>query len=191
MKKTLQILSLVLVTALLVSCVGQTNGRNTDSVVNRNNVGQKILYFNPEVIPDVLEIKGPTYLTFFSAATDKMMAMGTSNYIRIDTPISYENVDLEIVKELCRNNDADLAIVSKVKYFKVGLGKYVFSNQVEVGLKIYDASGNFITETSYDTYKANGRLLGSAENSVKIGTKGALDKLYKALINKNIIITKS
>ena len=41
--------------------------------------------------------------------------------------------------------------------------------------------GNFLTETDYDTYKKNARILGSAENSIKIGAMGALTNLGKSL----------
>lgn len=62
---------------------------------------------------------------------------------------------------------ADLIVVPKVKYFKVGLGKYVLSNQVIVSMKAYNKMGDFVMEVAYDTYSGNGRLVGSAENSVK------------------------
>lgn len=177
--------------AFLVSCASFGDSLkyiNQDIKLNHIN---RIIYFNPEVIPDVFEIKDPTYNTFFSAASDKMMSLGTRNYLKIDTPMSFDEVDIEMLKDLCRNNEADIAIVPKVTYFKVGFGKYVFSNQVVVSLKLYDSKGNFIMETSYDTYKGNGRMLGSAENSVKIGTKGALNKMNKELQNRKMLINKS
>ena len=71
-----------------------------------------------------------------------------------------------------------------MKYFKVGLGKYVFSNQVIVSLKIFDAAGALVAETSYDTYRKGGRMLGSAENSIKAGTLGALKDINKQLRKK-------
>ena len=101
--------------------------------------------------------------------------------LRADSPIDFDNIDIEAIKDYCLNNNADYAIVPKVKYFKVGFGKYVFSNQVVVSMKLYDAAGNFITETSYDTYKKNMRILGNAENSVKVGTLGAMEEIIKNL----------
>jgi hypothetical protein len=46
-------------------------------------------------------------------------------------------------------------------------------------MKLFDKTGKLVTESSYDTYKKNMRLLGSAENSIKIGTAGALKELLK------------
>ena len=43
--------------------------------------------------------------------------------------IKYDSVDVNMIKESCLNNGAEIALVPKVKYFKVGLGKYVFSNK--------------------------------------------------------------
>ena len=169
------------VSILLISCANYG-----DSLLykNKNYKIPKIktvLYFNPEVFPDISEIKEPTYSAFYTATSDKMKSLGNIKYLQIDTPISFDDVDTKTVKEICQNNNADVAVVPKVKYFKVGFGKYVLSNQVIVSMKLYDSNGQFIMETSYDTYKGNGRLLGSAANSVIIGTKGAIRKMDKEL----------
>ena len=168
---------------LLISCANYG-----DTLVYKNNdfkisKVKTVLYFNPEIFPDITEIKEPTYSAFYSATSDKMKSLGNIKYLQVDTPISFDEVNPKMVKEICQNNNADAAIIPKVKYFKVGFGKYVFSNQVIVSMKLYDSKGHFIMETSYDTYKGNGRLLGSASNSVIIGTKGAIRKIHKELVN--------
>lgn len=171
------------VSTLLISCANYGDAllyKNKDIKISKVKT---VLYFNPEVFPDISEIKEPTYTAFYSATSDKMKSLGNIKYLQVDTPISFDDVDTEIVKEICQNNNADIAVVPKVKYFKVGFGKYVFSNQVIVSMKLYDSKGQFIMETSYDTYKGNARLLGSASNSVIIGTKGAIRKMNKELRN--------
>ena len=184
MKKTLHpIFVTFYVSILLISCANYGDAliyKNKDIKVSKIKT---VLYFNPEVFPDITEIKEPTYTAFYSATSDKMKSLGNLKYLQVDTPISFDDVDTDIVKEICQNNNADVAVVPKVKYFKVGFGKYVFSNQVIVSMKLYDSNGQFIMETSYDTYKGNGRLLGTASNSVIIGTKGAIRKLDKELRN--------
>lgn len=142
---------------------------------------KRIIYFNPEVFPDIEEIKPLTNNAFFSAVSDQIVHYKSNRLIRAETPIVFDSIDAQTVEEYCRNNDAEFAVVPKIKYFKVGLGKYVFSNQVVVSMKLYDSKGNFITETHYDTYKKNMRMLGSAENSIKIGTVGAMKNLLKNL----------
>ena len=142
---------------------------------------KNILYFDPEVDPDIEEIKEPTNLAFFTAVSDKISTFRKNKMLRSETRISYDNADSKTISEYCRNNDADFAIVPKVKYFKVGLGKYVFSNQVVVSMKLFDAEGNLIASSDYDTYRKNMRLLGSAENSIKIGTNGAMKNILKEL----------
>ena len=101
--------------------------------------------------------------------------------LRVDSQIPFDSVDSKSIKEFCTNNNAQFAIVPKVKYFKVGFGKYIFSNQVIVSMKLYDSAGEFLTEADYDTYKKNARILGSAENSIKIGTEGAMNSITKNL----------
>ena len=155
-----------------------------NSSQTNNDKSQKIIYFNPEIFPAYEEIREATNNAFFSAVSDIFSNFKNSNMLRVDSPILYEKVDENSIKEFCENNDAKFAVVPKVKFFKVGIGNYVLSSQVVVSMKLYDNEGHFIAETSYDTLKRNARILGSAENSIKIGTNGALKNLvkdYKAL----------
>ncbi|MGZ5193482.1 MAG: pyruvate decarboxylase [Kaistella sp.] len=142
---------------------------------------QNMIYFNPEVFPDIDEIKEPTYTAFYAAISERTVSFKNYNVLRVDSYMPFDAVDVEAIKDYCKNNNAQLALVPKVKYFKVGVGKYVFSNQVVISMKLYDSLGNFLTETDYDTYKKNARILGSAENSIKIGTLGAMTNLGKNL----------
>ncbi len=144
---------------------------------SRNN--KVIIYFNPEIVPNVDEIRDVTYDSFFSAVTDRFSRTKNNTVSRVQTPVSYDNVDIETVKQIIENNDADFAVVPKVKFFKVGIGTYVFSSQVVVSMKLYNASGKLISERSYDTLKKNARIFGSAENSIKIGTDGVLKSILK------------
>ncbi|WP_326982713.1 pyruvate decarboxylase [Chryseobacterium sp. MYb264] len=141
---------------------------------------KKILYFNPEVEPDIEEIKEPTNHAFFSAVSDNLSER-KNKMIRTETQVSFDSIDPKTIIDYSTNNEADFVVVPKVKYFKVGLGKYVFSNQVVVSMKLFDAEGNLLTETDYDTYRKNMRLLGSTSNSVKIGTNGAIKDILKKL----------
>lgn len=153
-------------------------------LLNKESDILKILYFNPEVFPEVEEIKEPTYSAFFSALSDHLSASKSSKLLRVDYDLPYDDVEKALIAEFCENNNAQYAVIPKVKYFKVGFGKYVFSNQVIVSMKVYDAKGQLLVETSYDTYRKNGRVLGSAENSIKIGTDGALKNINKILRKK-------
>ena len=51
-------------------------------------------------------------------------------------------------------------------------------------MKLYNADGEFLSESQYDTYKKNKKLIGSAENFVKIGTKGAWKEILKTTTHK-------
>ncbi|ALR29661.1 pyruvate decarboxylase [Chryseobacterium sp. IHB B 17019] len=170
MKKFITFTTLI----LLLSGISLKAQKNTDDKI------KKILYFNPEVDPDIEEIKEPTNYAFFSAVSDNLSER-KNKMIRTETQIPFDSIDKQTITDYCVNNDADFAVVPKVKYFKVGIGKYVFSNQVVVSMKLFDAGGNLITETDYDTYRKNMRLLGSTVNSVKIGTNGAIKDILKQL----------
>lgn len=149
--------------------------------ITTHDKARKILYFNPEVEPDIEEIKEPTNSAFFSAVSDNLSMFRKNKMLKSEVQVSYDNIDAATISEYSKNNDADFVIVPKVKYFKVGLGKYVFSNQVIVSMKLFDAEGNLLTSSDYDTYRKNMRLLGSAENSIKIGTNGVMKNILKQL----------
>ncbi len=166
-------LTFILCTGLLLGGVFILKAQK--SAVEKIN---KVLYFNPVVEPDIEEIKEPTNTAFFSAVSDNLSER-KNKMLKTETQISFDSIDRKTIADYCINNDADFAIVPKVKYFKVGLGKYVFSNQVIVSMKLFDAQGNLLTETDYDTYRKNMRLLGSTTNSVKIGTNGAIKGILK------------
>ena len=157
---------------------------NISSEIKESKI-QNVLYFNPEVFPDIEEIKEPTYAAFYAAVSGKIVSFRNYKMLRVDSHIPFDSVDSKAIKEFCLNNNAQFAVVPKVKYFKVGFGKYIFSNQVIVSMKLYDAAGTFISEADYDTYRKNARILGSAENSIKIGTEGAMNS-----ISKNLLKTK-
>lgn len=150
-------------------------------ILQKESKKQNIIYFNPEVFPNIEEIKEPTYTAFYSGVSEKNSPFRNYKVLRVDANIPFDSIDVDAIKEYCKNNNAQLAVIPKVKYFKVGFGKYVFSNQVIVSMKLYDSMGNFITETDYDTYRKNARILGSAENSIKIGTSGAVNRMGKNL----------
>lgn len=180
----------ILLLCIIMSCANYGDSLLYYKKDAKINGVKTVLFFDPEVFPDIDEIKDPTYSAFSNAASDKMRSISIK-YLQVNKAIPFEEIDTKIVQEICKNNNADVAIIPKVKYFKVGFGRYVFSNQVVVSLKLYDSEGNYIMETSYDTYKGNARLLGSAENSVIIGTKGAIRKMEKELRNRQIILRKA
>jgi len=165
----------VLCTEVLFICASSVKAQKS-----ADNQTRKVLYFNPEVDPDIEEIKEPTNTAFFSAVSDNLSER-KNRMLKTEIQVSFDSIDKQTISDYCMNNDADFAVVPKVKYFKVGIGKYVFSNQVIVSMKLFDAGGNLLTESDYDTYKKNMRLLGSTTNSVKIGTHGAIKGILKQL----------
>lgn len=158
-----------------------TANYNKNILSNDNKAVRFVIYFNPEISPYVAEIKDITFDSFFSEVTNRFAKFRNNRMLRVETPMSYENSDIITIKEICKNNEVDYAVVPKVKFFKVGIAKYVFSSQVVVSMKLYDKHGQLISESSYDTFRRNARILGSAENSIKIGTNGALKGIIKDL----------
>ena len=175
MKKPILVLSVLAITAL---CFTKVAAQHFSS---DNPNKKKVLYFKPSIEPQIEEISEPTYSIFSSTISDKISLLKKFNILPNDAVMDYDEIDQQSISEYCKNNDADYAIVPKVKYFKVGIGKYVFSNQVIASMKLFDRDGVLISETHYDTYRKNKRLLGSTTNSVKIGVNGATDSIFKEL----------
>lgn len=167
--------------ALFLFTANKVYGQKSETIRPADLKQKKTIYFNPEIYPNVEEIKEATNQAFFSAVSDKIKDDEDNKMIKADSPMEYDNISVETIEEYCKNNDADFAIVPKVKFFKVGIGKYVFSSQVVVSMKLYDANGNFITESDFDTFKKDRKILGSAENFIKVGTEGAMTALFKKL----------
>lgn len=176
--KKIYFLPLSLFTLLLLSNCSANTSPIAQSKAEKT---QSILYFNPEIFPNIEEIKEPTYAAFYSTVSENMHLYKNFKMLRVDSEIPFDDQDSTLISEFCVNNNAQFAVVPKVKYFKVGIGKYVFSNQVIVSMKLFDAAGNFLAESDYDTFKKNSRILGSAENSIKIGTSGAMKNIGKTL----------
>lgn len=175
---------------IIISCA--TAGNRVEYINRQVKIPkiQRIITYDPEVFPNIEEIKEPTNTAYFSALSDQLRILGDYKLLRVNSTATYDFTEINTLKEICSNNNADAILIPKVKYFKVGIGKYVFSNQVIVSLKLYDSAGNFIIETSYNTFKTNGRLLGSAENSIKIGTVGALVKMSQEVRSNKLIERK-
>ncbi|MHA6727889.1 pyruvate decarboxylase [Chryseobacterium sp. A301] len=184
MKKLLFPILLVAASAVILkSCINVSAAQGpsfSNSNIGSQNV-QQVLFFNPEIDPGIEEIRFPSYQTFFDGVTQEFSKSKNIIVNRVETPMIYDDVDVETLKEICKINNFDLAVVPKIKYFKVGFGKYVLSNQVIVSLKMYNSNGELLSESSYDTYRKNKRILGSTENSIKIGTTGALNEIRKYL----------
>lgn len=185
MKKILFPVILVTVgAAVLTGCIaayGSSGQFVKQSDFPKSKESYKIVYFAPEIAPDVDEIKPPSYQAFFDSVTNKLSPFDQIKIDRLQTVMEYDMVDTQTIQEICKNNTANLVVVPKIQYFKVGLGKYVFSNQVVVSMKLYNAEGELIKEASYDTFKRNKRLLRSTENSIKIGTNGVMNDLLKTI----------
>lgn len=170
---------------ILLGCRSWGNSLSKNNSHVKLKKVQRIVYFNPEVFPDYEGIREPTNHAFFNTVTNELKQYGDYKILRVDTPIKYDSVDVESIKDYCKNNNAEIAVVPKVKYFKVGIGKYVFSNQVIISMKLYNNEGELVIENSFDTYKGKGRLLGSAENSVNIGTSNVIKNLIIALKSRD------
>lgn len=182
MKKIIvPVLLISLGAVVLYSC--KSFSLQNETLLNLVNKEHKVLYFNPEIYPNIEEIKSPTYQTFFDEVSNKFSKQNKLKYIRLNTEQSFDSIDIQSIKEICKNNEADFAVVPKIKYFKIGIGKYVFSNQVEIGMKVYDAKGTLLVESSYNTFKRNKRILGNTANSIKKGTNGAMNDIIKEIRN--------
>ncbi|PZU08941.1 MAG: pyruvate decarboxylase, partial [Chryseobacterium sp.] len=104
---------LAITSFLLIGTASIKAQKNTDDKI------KKVLYFNPEVEPDIEEIKEPTNNAFFSTVSDNTSNMKRNKMLRAEVQIPYDSIDKQTIIDYCSNNATDFAIVPKVKYFKV------------------------------------------------------------------------
>ena len=58
---------------------------------------QSIIYFNPEVFPDIDEIKEPTNAAFYAAVSERVPSFKNYNVLRVDTYVPFDHVDLDVI----------------------------------------------------------------------------------------------
>lgn len=152
---------------------------NIDEVQITGKRKYTVLYTNPTIEPPLEEIIAPTTLEFFDVVTHRFSDSKNLKLIRSKAEVVEEGDFAKNIQELGENNGADYVVVPKLKFFKVGIGRYVFSSQVEVCLSLYSPEGQLISSETYNTFKNDKRIFGSAENSIRKATQGALKGLRK------------
>ena len=90
----------------IISVTACKSVKGTNLTASKDSKNQNILYFNPEVFPDIEEIKEPTYSAFYAAVSGKIDDYRHYKMMRVDSYISFDSVDVEAIKEFCRNNNA-------------------------------------------------------------------------------------
>lgn len=180
MKKPLP-LSKIFTVLLLISAGYAYAQANTDieEVQINGKIKYTFLYTNPTIEPPVEEIIAPTIIEFFDVVTHRFSANKNLKLIRSKSSVVADGDISKNIQELGENNNADYVVVPKLKFFKVGIGRYLFSSQVEVCLDLYNSEGKLLSSETYNTYKNDRRIFGSAENSIRKATQGAMKGLRK------------
>lgn len=164
-------------------CIAHTHAQETKTIPEVLVSGKKkevFLYTSPHIIPDMEEIRDATETSFFDTVSDKMSQLSHAKFLYANASLTEEDENFhQHISELCLNNGADYAVLPTIKFFKVGLGKYIFSSQVAITLRVYKADGTPLFLGTFDTFKKKGRMFGSAENAIRKGTEGALRQLHK------------
>ena len=65
---------------------------------NADDKIKKVLYFNPEVEPDVEEIKEPTNYAFFSAVSDNLSER-KNKMLRTEIQIPFDSIDKKTISD--------------------------------------------------------------------------------------------
>lgn len=180
MKKPLPLCKIF--TVLLLISAGYAYAQATTDIEEVQINGKRkytFLYTNPTIEPPVEEIIAPTTIEFFDVVTHRFSANKNLKLIRSKSSVVAETDISKNIQELGENNNADYVVVPKLKFFKVGIGRYVFSSQVEVCLDLYNSEGKLLSSETYNTYKNDRRIFGSAENSIRKATQGAMKGLRK------------
>ena len=73
-----------------------------NALLNKDEKSYQILYFNPEVFPNIEEIKEPTYTAFFSALSDHMSTSKNNKLLRVDYDIPMTSPKLLLSRNFVR-----------------------------------------------------------------------------------------
>src|ERR1039457_173487 len=79
---------------------------------------------------------------------------GISNLKYIEAIMDYDNPDIETVKSICKNNNMDALLISKLTFIRhITVGKTIVGTEVDS--KLYDIFGKLLVNASHNTLSDN------------------------------------
>lgn len=99
----------------------------------------------------------------------------------------FEAVKADDIKTICAENQLEGFIVTQLKFLNIEYS-YLFieagvSEDTEVEMQYYDADGNLLLHTKHNTHNGNSYWdFPSADKTVADGTKGALGRIIKEIL---------
>ena len=111
--RNLYLLSFTFTAFILLTGCRSVSAQN--SVFNRDLKIQNVIYFNPEVFPDIDEIKEPTYSAFYSAVSDRISHFRNYKMLRVDANLTFDSADVKTLKELSNNSTRESSTSSELK----------------------------------------------------------------------------
>ena len=180
------------------------------ALIGCSSIGNKILYKSPDSIRfekfgfvnseyDTVTNKlyPPANSLFTSTVNDFILTNGSSTPHYLQTVIAYDNIDTLKMKKLCKENNLDVILITKLYfiskyYIYKGLLNCKPDNQqflaytnsdVCVEMKLFNKNGKLLLFISYNTPQGNGTANSPKEGIVK-GIKGGLKEIFTAVNGK-------
>lgn len=129
----------------------------------------------------------PQIITVFDSTVDEIMNQyGMSNFINLHLPLSYVEPDLNILTDVCKTNQIDAVLLTKLKFINVTYSVYFIpvaeNYDTEVEMKLMDKTGKLLYNTSHNTFKGNSYFLPpTPDETIHDGIEGALERMLKEM----------
>jgi hypothetical protein len=158
---------------------------------------QRIGYVNSEYDTVTNGLFPLSNALFTSTVNDFTITKGNFKPNYLNTVIAYDNIDTLKLKRICKENDFDVILLTKL-YFISNYFVYkgflnikpdnqqflAFTNSdVCVEMKLFDKYGKLLIFVSYNTPQGNGTANTPKEGIVK-GVKGGLTEIFSAINGK-------
>ena len=177
-------LKFFLVSILLSSCA--TFGTKTLYKTTDSFSLQKIGFCNLDNDSIVNKIYPNTSKIFAKTVINSFNEYGFDNLIQLQSKISYENPDLSKISELCKENNLDGFLISRLRFIHVTYSVYFIpvgqNYDTEVEMKLFDNNGKLLLTTKHNTYKGNSYMMPpSPDRTITDGTNGTIKRIVKEM----------
>ena len=175
---------LLVFVVLLTSCASL----GTKTLYNADNKGEvrKIGFSKLDGNSIVIRIFPKTDSIFRSTFVNTVNKFNLPTPFFWDNEISIEKADTGAISRICKENNLDGLIVTKLKFINTSYSVYFVpigkSYDTQVEMKLFSNNGNLLYGVKYNTMNGNSYLdLPTADRTVHDGIVGAINKIAKGM----------
>lgn len=109
-----------------------------------------------------------------------------NDIISINCELSIDNPDINIISQICEENNLDGIVITRLKFihvtYRMNFIPIAKNWDTEVEMKLFDKTGNLVLAVLHNTTKGNSYFMPpAADRTIHDGTVGAIKRLIKEI----------